>query len=192
MPPCCFHQVEVHHLYRPKNRNNSLIRDQKSNKHIANGYKKLVCVFKREDVQFSVATKNLAVNHLSLEALPAVQTWTANCERHRKAVFRWHFAVAVCSFHEKPDAKVSTHIFSVGQPISYFTVTSVSRQVLLFAFVIFYFRSATNAFNIAYAIVFFNTIVIGSWKTSGNLAVALLHVWFTVIWWCSKPSCSMC
>ena len=27
------------HLNRPKNRNNSLIRDQKSNKHIANGYK---------------------------------------------------------------------------------------------------------------------------------------------------------
>ena len=33
---CChvvFHQVEVHHFYRPKNRNNELIRVQKSNKH---------------------------------------------------------------------------------------------------------------------------------------------------------------
>ena len=56
-----------------KNRNNPLIRDQKPNKHIANGYKKLVRAFKREAVQFSVA-KNLAVNHLPLEALPAVQT----------------------------------------------------------------------------------------------------------------------
>ena len=55
-----------------KNRNNSLIRDQKSKKHIANGYKKLLRTFKRETVQFLVA-KNLAVNHLPLEALPAVQ-----------------------------------------------------------------------------------------------------------------------
>ena len=38
---------------------------------------KLVHTFKREAVQFFVA-KNLAVNHLSLETLPAVQTWTAN------------------------------------------------------------------------------------------------------------------
>ena len=48
-------------------------RSKKSNKHIANGYKKLVHTFKREAVQFFVA-KNLAVNHLPLEALPAVQT----------------------------------------------------------------------------------------------------------------------
>ena len=61
------------HFNRPKLSNNSLIRDQKSNKHIANGYKKLVHTFKREAVQFFVA-KNLAVNHLPLEALPAVQT----------------------------------------------------------------------------------------------------------------------
>ena len=72
-PPCCFHQVEVHHFNRPKISNNSLIRDQKSNKHIANGYKKLVHTFKREAEQLFVA-KNLAVNHLPLEALPAVQT----------------------------------------------------------------------------------------------------------------------
>lgn len=47
-----FHQVEVHRFYRPKNRNNSLIRVQKSNKNIANEYKKLLCTFKREAVQF--------------------------------------------------------------------------------------------------------------------------------------------
>ena len=55
------------------NRNNSLIRDQKCNKHIANGYKKLTRAFKREAVQFLVA-ENLVVNHLPLEALPAVHT----------------------------------------------------------------------------------------------------------------------
>ena len=54
---------------RPKISNNSFIRDEKSNKHIANGYKKLVHTFKHEAVQFFVA-KNLAVNHLPLEALP--------------------------------------------------------------------------------------------------------------------------
>ena len=36
----------MHHFYRPKHRSNSLFRDQKSNKHIANGYKKLVRAFK--------------------------------------------------------------------------------------------------------------------------------------------------
>ena len=40
---------------------------------MANGYKKLVRAFKREAVQFLVA-KNLAVNHLLLEALFTVQT----------------------------------------------------------------------------------------------------------------------
>ena len=75
-----------------------MIRDQNSNKHIANGYKKLVHTLKREAVEFFVA-KNLAVIHLPLEALPAVQTWTANCKRDRKAVLR--FAVS----HEKRDAK---------------------------------------------------------------------------------------
>ena len=49
----------------------SLIRDQKSSKHIANGYKKLLRTFKRETVQFLVA-KNLAENDLPLETLPAV------------------------------------------------------------------------------------------------------------------------
>ena len=71
--PCCFHQVEVHNSNRPKISNNSLIRDQKSNKNIANGYKKLVHTFKRETAQFLVA-KNLAVNHFPLGALPAAQT----------------------------------------------------------------------------------------------------------------------
>ena len=87
-------------LNRPKLSNNSLIRDQKSNKHIANGYKKLVHTFKREGVQFFVA-KNLAVNHLQLEALPAVQTWTAHCKRDRKAVVTWHFAVCDLQFPMK-------------------------------------------------------------------------------------------
>ena len=61
------------HHNRPKISNDSLIRDQKSNKHIANGYKKLVHTFKREAVEF-FAAKNLAVNHLPLKALSAVQT----------------------------------------------------------------------------------------------------------------------
>ena len=80
-----FHQVEVHHFYRPKTRNNSMIWVQKSNKHIPDGYKKLFRFFKREAVQFLVA-KNLALSHLPLEAFPAVQTWTANCKRDRKTV----------------------------------------------------------------------------------------------------------
>ena len=68
-----FHHVDVHHLYRPKNRNNSSIRVKKSNKYIADGYKKILRAFKREAVQLLVA-KTLAVSHLPLEAPPAVQT----------------------------------------------------------------------------------------------------------------------
>ena len=45
--------------YRPKNRTNSWIRDQKSNKHIADGYKKLFRAFVREAVQMSVPKKPL-------------------------------------------------------------------------------------------------------------------------------------
>ena len=45
--------------YRPKNRTKSLIRDQKSNKHIAVGYKKLFRAFVREAVQFLVPKKPL-------------------------------------------------------------------------------------------------------------------------------------
>ena len=83
-----------------------MIRDQKSNKHIAHGYKKLFRAFKREAVQFLVA-KNLAVSHLTLEALPAVQTWTANCKSDRKTVVTRRFVVCglrFAVFHEKPDA----------------------------------------------------------------------------------------
>ena len=72
VPPCCYSSSRSD-FYRPKNRKNSLIRDQKSNKHIAIGYIKLVRAFKCETVQFLVP-KNLAVNHLPLEAFPAVQT----------------------------------------------------------------------------------------------------------------------
>ena len=45
--------------------------------------------------------KNLAVNHLPLEALPAVQTWAANCKRDRKAVVTWRFAVCGLQFPMK-------------------------------------------------------------------------------------------
>ena len=96
----------MHHFYPPKNRNNSLIRDQKFIKHIANGYKKLVCAVKREAVQFLVA-KNLAVNHLPLEALPVVHTWTANVTAKPWSRDILRFAV----FHEKPYAK-GLHYFS--------------------------------------------------------------------------------
>ena len=68
-----FRQVEKYHFYRPKNKNNSFIRVKKSNKHVAGGYRKLLRVFKREVVQFLVA-KIVAVSHLQMEALPAVQT----------------------------------------------------------------------------------------------------------------------
>ena len=50
-----------------------IIRDQKSNKQIADGYTRLFRAFKREAVQFLVA-KSLAVIHFTLEVLPAVQT----------------------------------------------------------------------------------------------------------------------
>ena len=79
-----------------------MIRDQKSNKHIADGQKKVILAFKREAVQFLEA-KNLAVSQLSQEPLPDVQTWTANCKRNRKTVSRDILRFAV--FHEKPDAK---------------------------------------------------------------------------------------
>ena len=77
-----------------------MIWDQKSNKHIADGYKKLFRAFKREAVHFFVA-KNLAVSHLTLEALPAVQTWTANCKSDRKTVVTGHFVVCGLRFSTK-------------------------------------------------------------------------------------------
>ena len=73
-----FRQVEVHHFKRPKISNNSLIGDQKSNKYIANGYKKLVHTFKRETVQFFVA-KNFAVNHLYTPGSPSCGS-NVNCK----------------------------------------------------------------------------------------------------------------
>ena len=48
--------------------------------------------------------------------------------------------------------------FSVEQPISYFILTGVSKQVLLFALIIYYL-SRLNTFFTPCAIVFFNTIV---------------------------------
>ena len=68
-----FCQVEVYHFDRPKNMNTSFIRVQKSNYHIEGGYRKLLHAFKREAVQFLVAT-NLAVRYLPLEASSAVKT----------------------------------------------------------------------------------------------------------------------
>ena len=79
-----------------------MIRDQKSNKHIADGQKKLTPAFKREAVQF-LGAKDLAVSHLQQEHLTVVQTWTANCKRNRKTVSRDILRIAV--FHEKPDGK---------------------------------------------------------------------------------------
>ena len=102
MPPCCFHQVEVHHFNRPKISNNSLIRDQKSYKHIANGYKTLVHTFKREAVQFFVA-KNLAVYYYHwkpfLRFKREVQSANVTARPWSRDILR--FAVS----REKPDAK---------------------------------------------------------------------------------------
>ena len=104
----------MHHSHRPKNRINSLIQDQKSNKYIANGYKNQVRAFKREAVQFLMA-KNIAVNHLLLEAL-----WTKRHSRGGRVVT---FALSqtdtvrgagalirpetahACMTHETPDLK---------------------------------------------------------------------------------------
>ena len=65
--------------------------------------------YKRETVQFLMA-KNIAVNHLLLEALLAFQTWTANCKRDRKALVTWQFAVC----HENMMLKVSIVWFPHG------------------------------------------------------------------------------
>ena len=72
-----------------KNIKNSLIRVQKSHWHVTGGCRNLSLALKREAVQFLKA-KNLAVNHLPLEAFLAFQTWTANCKRDRKTVVTWH------------------------------------------------------------------------------------------------------
>ena len=53
--------------------------------------------------------------------------------------------------------------FSVEQAINYFAVTGVSKQVLLFALIIFHLRSPKCFFFfMAYAIGFFHTFAIGS------------------------------
>ena len=86
----------MHHFNRPKISNNSLIRDQKSNKHIANGYKKLVHTFKREAVQFFVA-KNLAVNVWLLEFIALLTTLT-----YCICFLFWHprsFYIRICSIY---------------------------------------------------------------------------------------------
>ena len=52
--------------------------------------------------------KNLAVNHLPLEALPAVQTWTANCKLQTWPQGRGHVTFCGLRFavsHEKPNVK---------------------------------------------------------------------------------------
>ena len=72
-----------------KNKKNSSIRVQKSHWHVTSGCRNLSLALKREAVQFLIA-KNLAVNHLPLEALLAFQTSTANCERDRKTLVTWH------------------------------------------------------------------------------------------------------
>ena len=59
-----FGKAKMRHL------NYSILRVQKSDKHKAGEYKNLSASLKRETVQFAMA-KNLAVNHLPLEASPA-------------------------------------------------------------------------------------------------------------------------
>ena len=49
------------------------------------GCRNLSLALKHEAVEF-LMHETLAVNHLPLEALPPVQTWTANCKRDRTTV----------------------------------------------------------------------------------------------------------
>ena len=94
----------MHHFNRPKISNNSLIRDQKSNKHIANGCKKLVHTFKREAVQFfcgkKPCRKSLTAGSPSGGSnVNWLQTWPQG----RGHVTFWGLRFPVS--HEKPDAK---------------------------------------------------------------------------------------
>ena len=92
-PPCYFHQAEVPHFNRPKNSNNSLIRDQNSNKHIANGYKKASSrLLKRGCTIFSGKKRC----RKSLTAGSPSRGSNVNCKCDRKAVVTWQFAV--CRF----------------------------------------------------------------------------------------------
>ena len=52
-------------------------------------YRKLIRAFKREAVQFLDAKKTRAVSHLSLKALPAVQTYV-NSKRQTRPQDRGH------------------------------------------------------------------------------------------------------
>ena len=76
------------------------MRVQKSNQYIASRYRNLFLDFKREAVQFLKA-KNLAVNHLPLEALLAGKLQTRPQDRGHVTSSGLPFAVN----HEKPDAK---------------------------------------------------------------------------------------
>ena len=62
-----------------------MIRDQKSNKHIADGYKKLFRAFKREAVQFFVA-KNLDVSHFA--GSPSSRS-NVNCKLQKRPQEPW-------------------------------------------------------------------------------------------------------
>ena len=102
--PCCFSSSRSAFFLSPKKQEYSLIRDQNSNKHIPDGYKKLFGAFKREAVQFLVA-KNLAVSYLPLEAPPAVQTWTWTANATARPWSGDILWFAVCGFPWKPDAR---------------------------------------------------------------------------------------
>ena len=82
-----------------------MIRDQNSNKHIANGYKKLVHTFKREAVQFFVAKnpcrKSLTAGSLSCGSNVNCKLQTANVTARLWSRDILRFAVS----HEKRDAK---------------------------------------------------------------------------------------
>ena len=106
MQPCCFSSSRSASLLSPKkkNSNNSLIRDQNSNKHIADGCKKLFRAFKREAVQFLVA-ENLAVSYLPLEAPTAVQTCTWTASATARPWSRDILWFVICGFPWKPDAR---------------------------------------------------------------------------------------
>ena len=91
-----------------------MIQDQTSNRHTANGYEKLVHASKREAVQFLVA-KNLAINHLPLDAVncklqtilvPRATRANVTARTRSREILRF----AVCGLraaHEEPCANTS-------------------------------------------------------------------------------------
>ena len=74
---------------------------------------------------FSYTPKDLAVNHLPLEALPAVQTWTANCKRDRKAVVTWHFAVCGLPF---PTKNLMLKVPNILMPVQFNSIRALQGQ----------------------------------------------------------------